>query len=528
MSTTQTVSVNQTLLQVLAAPAGAAAELQSAATADGVTVEAFSDALMAFLNEQGASLRVAEGRGERSAGGSSLPPGGEPLPLHDEPLHDEPLLVEPAPQNSEDPQLSTLISELLAVAAGPQPSERISEPMRQLAQQLQLQLQIQQQQASQQPVGPPGEQPATAADAAKAEQVASLLNLEQSPPAGPGEHHPGPDQHLAAKSSEDNKGPNQLAPEWAGGLDDALPASADMDPVTRVAAGVQGASTDGRTPNAEAESIAQSLAAGVRPAAEAQPRATSVAAQGGTVTRDMAAVGLETAVAADGGTRGGEQSAGDREPGRGEQFRSAMAASRADAAAAGREGGDNLIKSVTGALASMVAETAAASEAPRSVGGLPGIQQLQQAYRAESGAGVSLQLPERFNSPQWTPGVSQRIVWMARQQLGQAELRLDPPELGSLNIRLSIQHDQASLSFSSPHAHVREALEQQMPRLREMLAESGIELQQSDVSDQSPSRQSPGQQHAGAMTESDADGAEPLPASPASASAALSLVDYYA
>ncbi len=160
-----------------------------------------------------------------------------------------------------------------------------------------------------------------------------------------------------------------------------------------------------------------------------------------------------------------------------------------------------------------------------------GYQQLQQLYKGEAVETATLKLPQRFGSESWGNSVSQRVTWMAGQQIGRAELRLDPPELGSLNIRLSIQHDQASVSFSSPHASVREVLEQQMPRLREMLAENGIDLQQSDVSDQSASGQS-----AGERDESDgraggrgqAAEAEQSSADAVALNQSLSLVDYYA
>ena len=41
---------------------------------------------------------------------------------------------------------------------------------------------------------------------------------------------------------------------------------------------------------------------------------------------------------------------------------------------------------------------------------------------------------------------------------------------------LSITQDQATAQFLSPHLAVREAIEEALPRLREMLAENGIQL----------------------------------------------------
>ena len=130
------------------------------------------------------------------------------------------------------------------------------------------------------------------------------------------------------------------------------------------------------------------------------------------------------------------------------------------------------------------------------------LTQLQQAYQNPNGQSLTLGLNERFGSERWTPAASQRIVWMVSQNVTAAELRLDPPELGSLNVRVNITGDQASLSFTSPHPQVREVLEQQLPRLREMLADSGLELEQADVSDRShPGREEDDERRSGAGAE---------------------------
>ena len=165
------------------------------------------------------------------------------------------------------------------------------------------------------------------------------------------------------------------------------------------------------------------------------------------------------------------------------------------------------------------------------VSGNASLSQLQQTYQSSQTSSMVLGLGERFGGDRWTPAASQRIVWMAGQNVGQAELRLDPPELGSLNVRLSLSGDQASLSFTSPHAHVREVLEQQMPRLREMLAESGIELGDADVSSQPHSDASGDADRGAAGSDSeleDAELASLAEESLARPQMALSLVDYYA
>lgn len=80
---------------------------------------------------------------------------------------------------------------------------------------------------------------------------------------------------------------------------------------------------------------------------------------------------------------------------------------------------------------------------------------------------------------------SQKIVWLAGQDKQSAQLTLNPPQLGPVEISLKINGDQATAVFSSPHAEVREAIEAALPRLREMMGSAGLELGQANVSSQS-------------------------------------------
>ena len=93
----------------------------------------------------------------------------------------------------------------------------------------------------------------------------------------------------------------------------------------------------------------------------------------------------------------------------------------------------------------------------------------------------------------WGDEFNQKVTWLATQHEQTAELHLNPPHLGPLDVVLNISGDQATALFTSPHAAVREAVEQAMPKLREMLADNGITLGNAMVNDQSPKEQQAGQ-----------------------------------
>ena len=85
----------------------------------------------------------------------------------------------------------------------------------------------------------------------------------------------------------------------------------------------------------------------------------------------------------------------------------------------------------------------------------------------------------------WDQALGERIQWMLTRQIKGAQIRLNPAQLGPLEVRLQVHNDQASIQFSSGHGVVREALEAALPRLREMFDASGVELLDVDVSGQS-------------------------------------------
>ncbi|MDH3747779.1 MAG: flagellar hook-length control protein FliK [Gammaproteobacteria bacterium] len=83
----------------------------------------------------------------------------------------------------------------------------------------------------------------------------------------------------------------------------------------------------------------------------------------------------------------------------------------------------------------------------------------------------------------WDKAMSERVMMMANGKLQNAEIRLTPAELGPLRVQVAIDEGTANVTFQAQHALTREAIELAMPRLREMLAEQGLLLGETNVSD---------------------------------------------
>ncbi|ROV61606.1 flagellar hook-length control protein FliK [Vibrio ponticus] len=112
---------------------------------------------------------------------------------------------------------------------------------------------------------------------------------------------------------------------------------------------------------------------------------------------------------------------------------------------------------------------------------------LTQTARAEQTAQAqpTLQLSREMASEQ----VAERIQMMLSKNLKNIDIRLDPPELGRMQIRMNMNGDTASVHFTVANSQARDIVEQAMPRLREMLAQQGMQLSDSSVQQQASGQQ---------------------------------------
>ena len=94
-------------------------------------------------------------------------------------------------------------------------------------------------------------------------------------------------------------------------------------------------------------------------------------------------------------------------------------------------------------------------------------------------ANMTMQVPP--NHPNWSFEMGEKMMWMNKQGIQQAEIHLDPPELGSLTVKVSVDSDVATVSFVAASTQVKDLLEGQVQRLREMMAQQGVELAEVDV-----------------------------------------------
>lgn len=99
----------------------------------------------------------------------------------------------------------------------------------------------------------------------------------------------------------------------------------------------------------------------------------------------------------------------------------------------------------------------------------------------------SIDVPPGANG--WGDALGDRVIMMAGQRLQTADIRLNPADLGPLRVQVSVDDGSVSVNFHAQHALTRDAIEQALPRLRDLLGDNGLALADASVSDQGAPRQ---------------------------------------
>lgn len=85
--------------------------------------------------------------------------------------------------------------------------------------------------------------------------------------------------------------------------------------------------------------------------------------------------------------------------------------------------------------------------------------------------------------------VKDKVMVMINQKIQQVEIQLDPPEMGNIHVRVNLQNEQAAVQFVVQNQQAKEALEQNMGKLRDMLAENGVDVGDANIEQRQASEQ---------------------------------------
>lgn len=161
----------------------------------------------------------------------------------------------------------------------------------------------------------------------------------------------------------------------------------------------------------------------------------------------------------------------------------------------------------TGNVAAMLASGAAAATAnpaPAVLAGmlavadglLPGAAAAKEGSSHDAAPTVALTAPSTAAAPAAPPVLSlpspvgnhafaqelgQQVAWLGGQDIKQARIRLNPEELGSLDVKISVTHGRVDVAFTAQHPGAVVAVQQSLQQLDHMLAQHGLSLGHAEV-----------------------------------------------
>lgn len=112
-----------------------------------------------------------------------------------------------------------------------------------------------------------------------------------------------------------------------------------------------------------------------------------------------------------------------------------------------------------------------------------GLRGAPQALAATAPPAVVASVSTPVGEPGFPAHLAAEVATISLAGIERAEIELRPRELGPVRIELSMSGESARIAFSAAHPDTRQAIEQSMPILKDMLAERGLMLADASVSD---------------------------------------------
>jgi flagellar hook-length control protein FliK len=168
---------------------------------------------------------------------------------------------------------------------------------------------------------------------------------------------------------------------------------------------------------------------------------------------------------------------------------------------------------LSGDLVAAPADTPAASSPPSISGAAASAT--SQTLAAPAPAAPSATVDTR--AANWQQAFASRVQWLVDHDVGEAHIKLNPPELGAVDVKISLVEDKTFVHLTAASATARDELTQALPRLRELLTASGLEFGGASVHGGTDGRghQEPGGRAvAGPLAELDAVQADGVPLRP--------------
>ena len=95
---------------------------------------------------------------------------------------------------------------------------------------------------------------------------------------------------------------------------------------------------------------------------------------------------------------------------------------------------------------------------------------------ASNGVTHNLAMNETVGTSGFAKELGQQVTWLSGQEVKQAQIRLNPQDLGPLDVKVSVEHGRVDVSFMTQHPATTAAVQQGLDQLNQMLGGQGLSL----------------------------------------------------
>ena len=138
-------------------------------------------------------------------------------------------------------------------------------------------------------------------------------------------------------------------------------------------------------------------------------------------------------------------------------------------------------------------------------------------HAAHQAPPLQAELRAPLASKEFAPALGAQMSVLVRDGIEHAQLKLNPADMGPIEVRISVDGSQAQVDFSAAHAQTRQALQDAVPALATALREQGLTLTGGGVFEQPREQRGEGSaaNASSALTMPERGSDEPLPAAAA-------------
>jgi flagellar hook-length control protein FliK len=143
--------------------------------------------------------------------------------------------------------------------------------------------------------------------------------------------------------------------------------------------------------------------------------------------------------------------------------------------------------------------------------------------------GHTLSVDAPVGSSGFAKELGQQVTWLSVQDVKQAQIRLNPQDLGPLDVKVSVEHGRVDVAFVTQHPATATAVQQGLHQLNQMLGGQGLSLGHTSVGQHSGQQFADQQQpSSGGQASAEADNPGDGSAAETLTRVAVGLVDAFA